>query len=277
MLNLRFWFLGVILVVVSSVAAATQRPTANIQDQYNRLKQVFVSMIKDGQIQLHVKPHNNSFNIFDSCSDKPMQTGSDYVGGRTDPSTTATLSDLAFEVVRLRVTLNKLGYPETAWKSILDQFESELLPLYIGQIGKPYSSDEGSGWQSIERTTTQFQNKILKKLADYRKQYAPTLPTIYYEQGNCGAGEISIHVRAEPSNGRVLFIPVFFHYLCKVEHKNPDDITDCDRWREPVDGQLFEVAGDYFYVAVWPDGARQGGRLSFTKLRDGQTVTFSKK
>jgi len=258
------------------MAATMQCPAADTQNQYDNLKQVFNSMINEGQIQLHAKAHNNAFNIFDRCSDRPFEAGSDYLGGSTDTAI-STLADLAFEVVRLGVTLKKLGYPEPAWKSTLDQFESEVLPLYIGQIGKPDSSDEGSGSQSIERTTKQFQNKILRKLADYRKRYAPTLPTIYYEQGDCGAGEISIHVRAEPSNGKVLFIPVFFHYLCKVEHKNPDDITDCDRWREPVDGQLFEVAGDYFYIAVWPDGARQTGRLSFTKLQDGQTVTFSKK
>ena len=57
---------------------------------------------------------------------------------------------------------------------------------------------------------------------------------------------------------------------------NPEDPTDCDRWREPADGMLFWVAGDYYYRATWPGGAQRRGRLSFTAREEGKTFTLRK-
>jgi hypothetical protein len=96
------------------------------------------------------------------------------------------------------------------------------------------------------------------------------------DEGDCGAGEVAVNITTQPPDGRVYFIPVFSFLLCREQRLDPEDMAHCDRWREPAQGLLVEVSGDYFYRAVWPDGVQRRGRLSFTNLEEGQTVTIRK-
>ncbi len=195
----------------------------------------------------------------------------------TDPI--APLAELAFRVIRLRKNLTRSGYPKSVWGSLLLQFEEEQLVHSIEEMGKPYPVTE-SGEIDVDQTPTNrhkelFLLRIEMALRSYRQRRAPKLPKIYSD-GGCGSGGIGVNIRTEPSNGRVVFIPVFFYRLCKAQRIDPDDLNQCDRWREPAEGLLTEVSGDYFYRASWPGGVVRRGHLSFTNLEDGQTVTIHK-
>jgi hypothetical protein len=85
-----------------------------------------------------------------------------------------------------------------------------------------------------------------------------------------------VSIATEPLGAQVMFIPTFFYELCKAQRLDPDDTRRCNRWREAVDGRLSQVAGDYLYMARWPDGAIRRGTLSFTGMEDGQRVVLRK-
>jgi hypothetical protein len=87
---------------------------------------------------------------------------------------------------------------------------------------------------------------------------------------------MSVRIVTSPRGGQVLFIPVFFYELCKAQNLDPDDARSCNRWGEAVDGRLAQVAGNYIYVARWPDGVVRRGRLTFSNKQDGETVLVQK-
>jgi hypothetical protein len=253
-------------------AARTSRSlvSADPRAQYVVLKQTFARMINNGAIPAYVPKGKDPFDLTLDCA-----SGGDYLGLSDKESETtsavSTLSNLAFNVVMFRIGLSRAGYPESVFRPLLIQLEDEQLPLRLREIGRRYSGDPFPS----ERHYDAFKQKIIRELNSYRQRMAPTLPPIVNE-GECGAGEVGITVRTEPTNGRVIFIPTFFYEVCKTQQIDPDDPAQCDRWREAPDGALFDVAGDYFYRAFWPDGVQRRGRLSFTNLKDGQTVTFRK-
>ena len=193
-------------------------------------------------------------------------TGGDTLGvPHNDP--VAPLADLAYEVIFIGKALNKAGYPPAVWRGPLEQFEREQLALRVGRPGYIPDIEDGRYRAGRER--------IVRAANEYREQAGGDLPEVI-EEGGCGAGEVGVYVAAEPSDGRVNLIPVFFYELCRAEQSNPDDPAQCGRWREAVRGVLVNVSGDYVYRASWPDGAEKDGRVSFTKVEEGQTVIFRK-
>jgi len=244
--------------------------SADPRFQYFLIKRTYAEMWPAFEV---MNLRGDPFDL-ESCyyADEDLDTSEDNKVG--------LLATLAHDVVRLRKNLTRHGYPESVWRPLLLQFEEEQLVLSIEELGKPYSAEPESPEVEpeptpAERHRKQFLRKMARALRSYRRRTAPTLPEIYYE-GGCGAGGVGVNIRTEPANGRVIFIPVFFYRLCKAQQIDPDDVTQCDRWREPAEGILSEVSGDYFYRASWPDGVEKRGRFSFTHLKDDETVTIRK-
>jgi hypothetical protein len=178
-----------------------------------------------------------------------------------------TLINLGVNIVYMRKTLIKLGYPKSVWQPLLLLLEKEQLTLRMREMGK---------WQDSlpsEQHYDAFVDKIARELNSYRQRKAPRLPKVVSD-GGCGDGGFGIKVMTEPANGQVMFITVFFYELCRAQNLDPNDPTQCDRWREAVAGAEFEVSGDYFYRASWPSGAERRGRLSFTNIERDMTITF---
>ena len=176
------------------------------------------------------------------------------------------LAELAYEVVYISKVLKKAGYPERVWAGALSEFESGQLARRTQ--GRYVHDPEDEGYLAAR-------HNIVRAASEYREETGGDLPEVT-DEGGCGAGGIGVVVATQPAGGRVNFIPVFFYRLCKAQNLNPDDTSQCDRWRETVSGVLTDVSGDYFYRAVWPDGSEKTGQVSFTNVVEGQTVTFSK-
>jgi hypothetical protein len=255
------------LAVALTASAAQASPIlgANPRDQYSAMKQTFQRMYDNGDIHPRIERIGGKVELVD-CTN-----GSSYLGSDSFDDSTYQIANLAYEVVRLRRLFSALGYPERVWQPLLTEFEQGQMRWAL-QKGK-----SSGGWEipPEQRHAEAYQKKFQAALNRYRQESAPRLPAVTIE-GGCGEGEVGVKIRTEPRNGRVVFIPVFFHELCKTRGINPDDPGRCDRWREPAEGVLFNVAGDYFYRATWPDGTLRRGRLSFTNLKEGQTVTLSK-
>jgi hypothetical protein len=233
---------------------------ADPKAQYYVIKRTMQQFYDSGTLKSNVSTHPADPYDLHACG----ASGADFLGRAYDDSEpVAELANLAARVVLWRSDLRKIGYPESVWRPVLIEFEDTALPL----LGGPSSNYDAFNEKQSKR--------IAATLNKHRRASNPGLREIVI-MGGCGAGEIGIKVTTEPRNGQLLFIPVFFHELCKAQRFDPDDPRSCDRWREAVDGVLFDVAGDYFYRAQWPDGAARRGRLSFTNLKDGQTVVFRK-
>jgi hypothetical protein len=204
------------------------------------------------------------------------------------PDPVPDLGQLALRVMIWHHDLEKLGYPEAVWLPTLNDFENRQFDLIMKENAKQEASapdkdkavpDENAKWDAEEPPSEKDFEATAKKLAvllnDYRRKTNPGLTRMVVE-GGCGAGEVSIQVHVEPKDGRVFFQSAFFHKLCEAQHLDPNDVEHCDRWYEAIDGKLDYVAGDYFYIARWPDGKLRQGELSFRRLKQDQSVVFTK-
>jgi hypothetical protein len=244
-----------LLTGAASVAAQTSRALlrSSEEERYLAFKRTFQAMVDQGTLGVAVPRSGGAVDLKD-CS-----LGHDFLGpeaGEGASSRTRQLADLAYEIVRLKKLMARLGYPEAVWR-----------PMLV--------DNEERGKESFDPIEGTYLEGLSQTLNAYRRQSAPALPATLVE-GGCGEGEVAIRIATRPGNGRVRLIPVFFFKLCEVQKIDPDDPRRCDHWREPAEGALFEVSGDYNYQASWPDGARRSGMLSFTRLEYGQTVTIGK-
>lgn len=253
-----------------TAAAASPTPTNSKElvsedpkEQYLAIKHAFEEVLPSEPRETE-EMDGNIFDLY-SCS-----VGTDYLGV-TEEDPIAPLANLAYQVVQLTKSLQTLGYPESQWKPLLTEFEREQLPLRISEMGKSYGGDESPS----EILANAFGKRLIQKLNSYREMSDLGLPGVIYE-GNCGAGEVGIHLALNPTDGRAFFIPVFFYKLCQKQSLDPHNQDQCNHWREPVSGLLLSVSGDYVYRVQWRDGTTKNGKLSFTDLEDGQTVTLSK-
>jgi hypothetical protein len=246
--------LAVILPAIGTASAQTSKAMLRKEaEEYVTLKRTFQKMFDEGEIKVSILRDEGAVDLMD-CSYGQAYLGSEtagHVSGRTRQR-----ADLAYEVVRLKKLMTELGYPESVWRHVL---------LVIEENGQ--SEFDPVGGQHLE--------KLGEALNAYRRRSAPSLPKATIE-GGCGDGEVGIRLMTRPGNGRVRIIPVFFYKLCEVQKIDPNDLRRCDHWREPAQGALLDVSGDYIYQASWPDRAQRSGRLSLTNLEYGQTVTISK-
>lgn len=242
----------------ASVTNSRDLISKNPKEQYLAIKRAFEKIVP---AQTEVLD-DNSVDLL-TCSD-----GTDYLGVDLDDPI-APLANLAYEVVQFAKSLKGIGYPESVWNPLLAEFEEEQLPLRIREMGKKYDQ------QPSEVRAKAFKERMIGELNAYRDESNPDLPRLIYE-GNCGAGEVGVNIALDPTDGRAFFIPVFFFELCKAQSLDPHNQSQCNRWREPVSGLLMDVSGDYVYRATWSDGTSKDGRLSFTNLEEGQTVTLRK-
>jgi hypothetical protein len=220
------------------------------QEEYLVFKRTFQNMVDRGEIRIYSEPYEGVIDLWD-CS-----YGEQYIGEVKGSGRTGRLANLAYEIVRLKKLLTTLGYPASVWQPALVKLEED---------GKErFNPHEPVHLRPLNAT-----------LAEYRRRSAPRLAKTIVE-GGCGEGEVGVRFATQPGNGRLRLIPVFFFRLCEIQKIDPDDPRQCDHWREAVKGALLEVAGDYFYLASWPDGTRRTGKLSLTELEYGETITIDK-
>ena len=244
---------AVLLLAAGAAFAQTSKTLlrAGADEEYLTFKRTFQKMVDEGDLDVRILREDGVVDLMD-CS-----TGDSYLGPQGDVSSrTRQHAALAYEVVRLKRLMTRLGYPESVWRPVLLEIEEE------GQEG--FALNGGGHLEELNET-----------LNAYRRRSAPALPKTGIV-GGCGEGEVGVRIATRPRNGRVRLIPLFFYKLCQVQKIDPDDPRRCDHWRESAEGVLLDLAGDYVYQASWADGARHSGRLSLTNLEYGQTITISR-
>jgi hypothetical protein len=252
------------LLVISGFSAATAQTSedmvkSNPRAQYRAIKSAMQKMVNKGGPATTAMYTDEGYDLY-HCN-----TGSEYIGESGDDRI-GGYANLAFDLIIWNSNLRKLGYPQTLWSTPLNLYEEAELKLLDGA-----PEDADSEW-------TERRARFLAKLAPPLQAYQSTKPRMkkVVVEGGCGAGEISVKIETDPKGAEVMFIPAFFYELCRAQNLNPDDTARCNRWREAIDGTLSQVAGDYIYIARWPDGTTRRGTLSFTKLTEDQTVVLRK-
>ena len=201
-------------------------------------------------------------------------SGGDYLPAGSDGEAVdwveLHLASTAFDVLRLEHLLREQRYPEAIWRPVLKRYEDDTLQTLRS---RPPDSDS---FEAYTENETRLQEALVRSLTTYRAQSDSSLllPVV---EGGCGAGEMGVQIATDPPGGAAEFIPVFHYRLCGVRGLDPDDTRACDHWREPAEGMLFDVAGDYRYRVRWQDGHVSSGKLSFTNLEEGQTVTLRRR
>ena len=268
----------------SPETATTQTSTAVYSNAEARAKYASVLAVMQGFFDSESTQSDSANKFLRESSDAPgeqvydlhdCQPGSAYISGLyvKDDIKLAEYADLAYLTVVWRGHLKQLGYPEELWASDVDQFENSELDEIERSGGERETNF--SAWMDARNNAQQaFMQALATKLNDYRASN-PSLVRIIVA-GECGGDSVDVGIITNPPGAQVLIIPTFFHELCRVENINPDDPAACDRWREPKAGRLEQVAGNYFYIAHWPDGTTGRGSINLDKINEDETVTLQK-
>ncbi len=246
--------------------------TKELKDQYylikSQLQQFLIKEKSFSEIPLNEKFYKDQYDLF-FCDNAAT-----HIGYSTDGKYDLVddFAELSFIVIVLQNDLNKLGYPLSIYKSLLDNFEKEQITLRILEYKKGLIS-------SLDRPSRNHlqltRERIVSQLNSYRKQNNHNIKELIID-GGCGDGEIAIKIRTIPSGGKVYLIPIFFYRLCNVEGVNPDNTIFCPYWREPHADLLINVSGDYCYIVKWKDGSIKNGKVNFDKVEEGQVIIFRK-
>jgi hypothetical protein len=279
------------LVAVSTSAAETRSSSVLINDlknQYFILKAIAVSRVKrdeDAGIERVAKEEHKTVEQVrreEEADDKKgtqskipisfraklntcMQGHNDrYLGDFwrqfADAKTINLFSQLMFTVIQLDKDFQTSGYPENVWKPLITAFESDVLVEMIGDMSKPATTQQQ---YFIARS-----KQLLSDFNRYRLDHEKALPKVIDSGDECGAGGINVTFVPRPKGAQILIIPTMFYEYCKKQDIDPFDRQRCNRWR-PVSSTISsEVAGEYHYVARWPDGAEAKGEIDFETLKD---------
>lgn len=164
-------------------------------------------------------------------------------------------------------------YPASVWKQLLAKFEQSVLDRIADTpAGERHSitfetalGSGGDDWHQNPHLVA-----LLESLADYHRAH-PELEDIG-EGGECGDGDITMKLDVSPPGARTWFLVEFHYRLCKAQGIDALDVDKCDRWVEATT-DVIALAGNYRYLAVWPDGTRRSGLLRFNGEQfDGKTI-----
>ena len=267
----RFFFVFFIFTLGTSYSFGMQ-PHDNLIPQdidsaYFLIKRTFQTMIDTGNFNpTFYREDDGRVDLFD------CQTGSSFLYTQLNSKQNLLaeqLADVAFRIVALKWKLIKLDYPSELWHQRLIMIEKRQRKM----VANAYASSDFPESYLINDSIEAIEQLALL-LNDYRATKAKYLSPVWVE-GGCGAGEVGINISVIPRNGRIWLIPTFDYELCSLKNIDPFDMDRCPRWREHIKGLLFDVAGDYRYYAIWPDGFTRKGVLTFTDVEHGQTIVIS--
>jgi len=175
------------------------------------------------------------------------------------------LAELAVEVVTWNIGLEAAGYPSQLWMKSISDYESEALAHMSANADDHFARRAA------------FEKILATKLNDYRSGH-PQYPPVTDQDVDCGGGNrgVDLEIRTDPRGAQVILVTFFYYKLCKYQGIDPDDPSNCDHWKEAIDGSPTNVAGEYHYQARWSGGAVRRGTIDDASKKDGQVVVLSK-
>jgi hypothetical protein len=225
-------------------------PPAN----YDALKAVLQQAYEKGQLDSAIERSKNNQEekgTYDISLAAACHTPDDYLGtfrDAKDPTLDipqhnnddiAQFVLVAVEAVVWENDFRKLGIPERIWRPWLSYYEEKQLksiPTDGRVMAAVLNHDMARGGRST--------------------------PRFIYDPG-CGSGGIDVHLELNPADGQLFLIPVFLYKVCEAQHLNPLDFKTCDRWKEIFSERVWNVSGDYMYLARWTDGVVRCGNLTY--------------
>lgn len=225
---------AMLLLAADAVLSQTSKTLlrTGADEEYLAFKRTFQKMVDEGDLDVAILRDDEGGVDLRDCT-----SGDFYLGPEGNASgQTRQRANLAYEVVRLKRLIARLGYPESVWRPALLALEEE-------------------GREEFDVYQGGHLERLSETLNAYRRRSAPALPKTSVV-GGCGEGEVGVRIATRPRNGRVRLIPVFFYKLCQIQKIDPDDPRRCDHWRESAEGALLDLSGDYIYQASWSDGTR---------------------
>jgi len=236
------------------------------RSQYEMVREALTSLFTPGFDKRYGPGKGSDGLLYYDLED--CNSGMAYIPDYAGPLINAYAA-MGYRANVLRRYLPRLGYPESLWEPYVAKFEKDGLALILKTNGRDYPTIEFHAEDDMG-------GMIYDALGPEFDRYRAEHPGVGVVTGHysCGEGMEDLAVRTEPPGGRVLIIPTFFHDLCRVQGLDPDNASQCDRWREPIDGKLSYIAGTYFYRVTWPDGTTRKGRIEPGDYWEETSVTF---
>lgn len=253
--------LGTVILACTSSAAqkSSTLVASNPAQEYRTIRETTNQFFQRGLLASNIDGEGKTYDLW-SC-DEPNEYMGDLDLEKPASRALSNLLELALTSVIWRNDLAKLGVPEEVWGPLVSNYEGKAL---------------AHGGVLKEEQDSALRTQMAATLNAYRQHSNPRLPKFIVE-GGCGAGEIEVHIRLQPSDGQVFLIPVFLYKLCQAQHLNPADFKSCDRWTEVLHGTASYVSGDYLYLARWKDGSVRCGPLGFKSIdQEGKTFQITK-
>jgi hypothetical protein len=236
---------------------------SKIEEQYRLMKTVFQHYYDRGDLSQNLALHKNRFELAPArintyyvtlCAGPP---GHDLAGESLTKSNRDSddLAALAGTIVAWQNDFTHLGYPKAFWENLINEYERSTLA--------GLSKVDTLGRDQVQ--LDEVADRLVIMLSHYRHRFNPSLPYLTRDTG-CGAGDQIVTILAEPKDGRVYLISEFFYELCKAQGIDPFDTDRCSQWEEVVNQGIAFVAGRYYYLARWPDGAIRKGPINADKL-----------
>lgn len=242
---LRF-SVGCILALCSIYLGAQTSTGFSDDDKYKAVKAILQQFYENGTVgsgihEDEIKEGEYDLSWASACTETDL-----YVGAYRDDSTpgpdiiekpqhnnddVAGFLNRALNMVIWENDLRKLRIPEKIWRPVLDRYEA-------GKV-----------------------DDITAELNAAMARAGQSKPKFVWQPG-CGSGGYDAHFALAPADGQLFLIPVFLYKLCEVQHLSPLNLKSCNRWKEVINEQVFDVSGDYMYLARWSDGVARCGSIT---------------
>jgi hypothetical protein len=175
---------------------------------------------------------------------------------RDEDYTRGALEEIAMQVITMHGTLQREGFERQQWEPVVQEFEQQAVSIatrYSGEAGHKAFFD--TYLPLLQSKVTNLANSLGPSPRSGRLVSDDV-------DGECGDGGIWVQITTLPAGGRVWLMSEFDFRLCRSRGHDPWTSGQC-RFNEYTDSDMGLVAGNYQYLAQWPDGTQSRGARSF--------------
>ncbi|MGJ8572550.1 MAG: hypothetical protein ACSHXI_17815 [Hoeflea sp.] len=221
--------------------------------EYFQIKRIVQSMVASGSLTANdMRAYENEFNAgrneiyLHGCS---LDFNTSFDGP------VFNYYYIAFQVEFAKKVLADEGYPASAWRDALIEFEDTALRR-ARQTDDPYE------------LLVSFDLVAQKLAAELGASPRSSRRLSGKKGGECGDGGFTVEFVSEPDGARLWVLYEFDYLLCQAKGIDPWNISggsDCP-WMETsvgsvdFDSEVYVDSGNYRFVARWPDGHETTGR-----------------
>jgi hypothetical protein len=171
---------------------------------------------------------------------------------------------------RFAAAITEAGYPKEVWKTYLD----EWLTARIDEIRRRRAGQIAFDPWASRAQTLGFEYRLVQALNQYRARYNPSLMEFHsMSKDACGYDWIGyVQLRSNPADAVFRLIGEFYFSYCQATDIPPYSAR-CTKWSSIGQNQNIPE-GAYYYMARWPDGGTECGRVNllYPRRREPEEV-----